>query len=358
MDDGCEIVRLAVAQPIIDVLLLVKPLVSKKPDSTIDDNNVRYDQTNDDQKNVYSRLVQWLNTSFYLFGASKYLFRNRDIIDIIHTHIASWNAGYAGWIGNLLRIPVLCKAAYLPAFLDFDGTVPFPETWRRWRKRIRYIALTTDMADDIVRHGVPSDNIDIVPNGVRIPPDIAAVDINHQVLYVGNFSQGAVHKGFDVMITAWAHVHKTFPDARLIIAGAGESRPWQEMAAALNCDRSIHFAGHVSDLASCYLKTSLFVLPSRSEGISNALLEAQSFGIPAIASDIPGNREVVTHERTGILIPVDNAEALSEAILKLIQDDELRKKMGKAARNRIIEKFSIASIVDRICEVYNFMSKK
>ena len=258
IDDGCEIVRLAVAQPVIDALLRVKTRVSgNRSRRIIKGNSGMNNQIIDNQKNIYSRLVQWLNASFYIFGASIYLFRNRDIIDIIHTHIASWNAGYAGWIGNLLRIRVLCKASYLPAFHDYDGAVPFPETWRHWRKRIRYIALMPDMAVDIANNGVPPDRIDIIPNGVRIPPEVAAVDINRQVLYVGNFSQGAAHKGFDVLIKAWANVHKTLPDVRLIIAGGGESRPWQEMATALNCDESIQFSGHVSDMAFCYRQSAL-----------------------------------------------------------------------------------------------------
>ena len=356
-DGGCKIVRLAVLQPFVDVLLHLKKVVSPPPSGgNLESNHTKgHQQIIENQSSRYSGIVHWINAALYIFGASIYLLRNRNAIDIIHTHIASWNAGFAGWIGNLLGIPVLCKAAYLPAFHEFNRSVPFSETWRSWRRRIRYIALTQEMAEDIEINGVPRERIHVIPNGVTISDDVTPVDSNRPVLYVGNFSQGPAHKGFDVLIKAWSKVHEVLPDAHLVIAGGGDSKPWQVLATALNCGESIRFAGHVSDMASCYRQAALFVLPSREEGISNALLEAQSFGIPAVASDIPGNREIIVHGQTGLLVPVDDVETFADAILKLIRDAGLRKVMGETARKRIIEKFSIASVVDRTCEVYSLM---
>lgn len=357
IDVGCEIVRLAVVQPLVDALLCLKTLVSKTiPGGNFKGKCEESSQIIENQDNPYAGIVQWLNSTFYLFGAAIYLLRNRNAINIIHTHIAGWNAGFAGWIGNLLKIPVLCKAAYLPAFHEFNRSVPFSETWRSWRRRIRYIALTQEMAEDIEINGVPRERIHVIPNGVTISDDVTPVDSNRPVLYVGNFSQGPAHKGFDVLIKAWSKVHEVLPDAHLVIAGGGDSKPWQVLASALNCGESIRFAGHVSDMASCYRQAALFVLPSREEGISNALLEAQSFGIPAVASDIPGNRVIIVHGQTGLLVPVGGIEAFADAILKLIRDAGLRKAMGTAARKRIVEKFSIESVVDRTCEVYSLMT--
>lgn len=354
-DNGTEIVRLMVVQPYVDALLRIKTLISKK---NLKFSNIREQghQSQANQNNFYSGIVQWLNASFYILGASLFLFRQRHNIDIIHTHVASWNAGFAGWIGHLLGIPVLCKAAYLPAFHEYNRSTPFPEKWRRWRKRVRYIALTKEMADDIASNDVPRVRIHIIPNGVSISDDIAPVETNHSVLYVGNFTQGTAHKGFDILIEAWARVHRQSPEACLIIAGGGDSGTWRDMAEALGCGDSIRFEGHVSDMVSCYRRASLFVLPSRGEGISNALLEANSHGIPAVASNIPGNREIIVHEQTGLLIPADDAEAFTEAILKMLRDAELRKKMGEASRKRIIENFSIESVVDRTCKVYEIMN--
>ena len=356
IDGGCEVVRLRVVQPLVDALLRFKARISgKRSDRSI--NNGQYDkqQIIENQNTPYSSIVQWLNNAFYIIGTTIYLFRHKNEIDIIHTHIASWNAGFAGWIGNLLGIPVLCKAAYLPAFHEFNRSVPFSETWRRWRRRIRFIALTQDMAEDIVLNEVPPEQVHVIPNGVTITGDSTSVDANHFVLCVANFSQGSAHKGFDVLIKAWEKVHRVLPNACLRIAGGGDSEPWRAMATALKCNKSIQFMGHISDVTDCYRQAAIFVLSSREEGISNALLEAQSCGIPAVAADIPGNREIIIHQETGLLVPVGDVDAFADAILTFVQDAELRKAMGETARKRIIENFSIASVVDRTCEVYSLM---
>lgn len=359
MDSGAQIVRLTIMQPFVDILLRIKNRISRNASGANPERNHEKKQQIDENPDTpYSWIVQWLNALLFLLGASMYLFRQRHSIDIIHTHVASWNAGFAGWIGSLLGIPVLCKAAYLPAFHEYKYSIPFSDKWRQWRKRIRYIALTREMADDIAGNGVPRDRIHIIPNGVCIPDDIAPVETNHLVLYGGNFTQGAAHKGFDILIEAWGRVHRQLPGACLVIAGGGNHGAWRNMAEALGCADSIRFEGHVSDMASCYRQAALFVLPSRGEGISNALLEANSFGIPAVASDIPGNREVIVHERTGLLVPVNDAKTLAESIVRLLRDDGSRKQMGQAARNRIINQYSIATIVDRILDVYAAMTSK
>jgi glycosyltransferase involved in cell wall biosynthesis len=359
MDSGTNIVRLTIMQPVVDSLRCIKNRISRNASGLNPERSYEKKRQIDENRGTsLARVVQWLNASLYLLGASVYLFRQRHAIDIIHTHVASWNAGFVGWIGNLLGIPVLCKAAYLPAFHEYEHSVLFSEKWRQWRKYIRYIALTKEMADDIAGNGVPWEMIHTIPNGVSIPDDIAPVETNRSVLYVGNFTQGAPHKGFDILIEAWARVHRELPWACLVIAGGGDSRRWREMATVLGCGDSIRFAGHISEMAACYLQAGLFVLPSRGEGISNALLEANSFGIPAVASDIPGNREVIVHERTGLLVPVNDAKTLSESIVRLLQDDGSRKQMGEAARNRIIENHSIGSVVNSVCDLYASMIPK
>jgi len=358
IDNKTAIIRLFTAQPLVDALVRLKHHFFGKgrPQATV--SNSIHTQKATKPVGGAAAIVQWLNTFCFMLGAGLFLFKNRAAIHVIHTHIASWNAGFCGWIGRKAGIPVVCKASYLPAFDDFSRSIPFHGKWLQWRKRITYIALTREMADDIAGHGVPIERIHVIPNGVFVPAKIAPVEINSQVLYVGNFSQGSGHKGFDVLINAWALVYKQIPHARLVIAGSGNATPWKVLAEELGCEESIQFAGHVSDISRLYLSSGLFVLPSRGEGISNALLEAQSHGIPAVVSDIPGNREVVVHEKSGLIAPVDDVSAVAEAIARLVRDPELRKRMGDEARARISEHFSIASVVDRQCNVYEMLTGK
>jgi hypothetical protein len=99
------------------------------------------------------------------------------------------------------------------------------------------------------------------------------------------------------------------------------------------CTDSVEFPGYQADLTPWFQRAAIFTLPSRREGISNALLETQSAGIPAVVSDIPGNRAVVTDGETGMLVPAGNAEDLARALIHLLGNPDVRHRMGKAARN-------------------------
>lgn len=285
--------------------------------------------------------VRWLNALFFMTGVYVYVFRHRRCIDVLHTHVASWNAGFATWLGRRFGIPVVCKAANLPAFHNFGKSVPFSRFWSDCRLQGFFIALTKEMERNLVSSGVAADRIRVIPNGVVVPASSTDVKVHNQVLYVGNFTQGSDHKGFDLIIAAWSRIHKKSPALKLIVAGGGDSRPWVELADTLGCRDSVVFLGHVEDLSKNYLSSGIFVLPSRVEGISNALLEAQSYGIPAVVTDIPGNRDVVKMRETGLLVPVDDDMRLAEAVLALASDDDLRERLGARARQCIREKYSI-----------------
>ncbi|MDD4869638.1 MAG: glycosyltransferase family 4 protein [Kiritimatiellae bacterium] len=355
MDNGCEVVRVPVLEAILDSVLRRHQQVGSP---TMEIRKVAEMWKPSALSRMAATVVRWINTGLFMIGAASTLWRRRQSLDLIHVHIAGWHAGFAGWIGHFLGIPVICKAAFLPAFPHIGGDVPLAPLWRRWRQRISYIALTSAMAEDIVREGVSADRVCIIPNGVDIPDQAAPVDRNQFVLYVGNFTQRVSHKAFDVLIRAWARVVEALPEAHLVVAGAGDSSTWQVLAETCHCRNSIEFAGHVSDMPALYHRAALFVLPSRGEGISNALLEAQAHGVPAVVSDIPGNCEVVVDGTTGLVVPVDDPAGFAQAILDLLGDPVRRSRMGKAARERIRHNFSVPIIVDRICSQYENMLHK
>ena len=96
-------------------------------------------------------------------------------------------------------------------------------------------------------------------------------------------------------------------------------------------ERSLTFAGHIDDMPSFLAALDVFAFPSRMEGRSNALAEAIAAGLPIVASDIPGNDELIEHGKTGLLVPPENPEALANAIKKLIEDKDLAKKLASAS---------------------------
>jgi glycosyltransferase involved in cell wall biosynthesis len=296
--------------------------------------------------------VRFLNTILFSFGLWRHVRRHRHDIDIIHVHIASYFAGLCQWLGQRYGIPVVCKGAFIPVFEKVDAGLPFRRLIEKRRCELDFIALTEDMATELKGHGVADDRITVIPNAVAMPDETASPEQGKHILYIGNFSQGVSHKAFDVLFEAWVSVHQRHPDVRLVVAGRGDQAPWRTMLAAENALESVDFIGYQNDLSPYFRDAMLFVLPSRSEGVSNALLEAQSWGIPAVVSDIPGNRAVVKDAETGRIVAVDNAEALSNAMIEFIEDPSSRSVMGKNARLRMQAEFSPDIIVEKIVAVY------
>ena len=120
----------------------------------------------------------------------------------------------------------------------------------------------------------------------------------------------------------------------------------------MNDEAGIAWLGHVADIAAFWAKAQIAVLPSRREGLPLSLLEAAACGRALIASDVPGCREVVLHEQTGLLFPVDNAPALAEAMSRLVGDPQLRARCAMAARRLAVDKFAAEIIGQQTVALY------
>ncbi len=359
MDGGSVIFRLSTFETILQKLRIQKknrPIQTKErpgdqprhyqhPDPHPQEATGRY------LSGIASFTLRYLNALVFGLNVLFFLYRRRKSVSILHVHIADWLAGVTALAGAMFRIPVVCKGANQPVLPGLRG-IPFSSLLGHWRKRPNFIALTESMRQDLLLHEVPAERIYIIPNGVIIPEKIAAAEQNTSFLFVGNFSQTAAHKGFDILLHAWHGVVREEPAACMVLAGGGDASPWQKLAHQLGIEKTLTFAGYRTDLEEYYLRAACLVLPSRKEGISNALLEAQGYGLPAIVSDIPGNREVVVDGVTGCIVPVGDSGCLSEAMLKIYRSPLLRKKYGKAARDRVEKNFSMDCVALKVNRLY------
>jgi glycosyltransferase involved in cell wall biosynthesis len=114
----------------------------------------------------------------------------------------------------------------------------------------------------------------------------------------------------------------------------------------------VAFLGHVDDMPGLFHSVDVVALPSYREGLPKALIEAAACGLPLIAADVPGCREVVTHEVDGLLVPVRNADALASAIARLRDDPALARRLGKAARAKAVDFYDERRIVAQTLDVY------
>lgn len=232
--------------------------------------------------------------------------------------------------------------------------IPYKQEVEHERKKMSaYIALTDEMKNYMIDNGVHKEKIHIIPNGVYIPSQTANVEINTDVLCVANFTQGK-YKAFDTLFRAWKIVASQTSVSRLVAIGRGDATPYLK-SAECDCARErIVLVGHSDTVENFYMSAAVFVLPSRTEGMSIALLEAQSFGIPAVVSDIAGNRAVVVDGYNGFVVPVDNFTMLAEKIIELLRNPDLRRTMGQNAYSVVKQKFDISMLAAKTEELcYN-----
>lgn len=151
-------------------------------------------------------------------------------------------------------------------------------------------------------------------------------------------------KGIRTLIAAHRLLRERNVNVRLLIAGlpdpANPASVTDAEAATWNKEPGITCLGHVGDIAGLWARAHVAVLPSRREGLPLSLMEAAACGRALIASDVPGCREIVIHEQTGLLFAVDNATALADAMERLATAPELRARYAIAARTLVVEKFA------------------
>ena len=114
----------------------------------------------------------------------------------------------------------------------------------------------------------------------------------------------------------------------------------------------IRWLGPSDDMPSVYARADAVVLPSYREGMPRSLLEAAAMGLPAVATDVPGCREVVTHGVDGLLVPPKDAAALAAAIARLHDNPHLRTRLARAARAKALAHFDERIVIDRTLDVY------
>jgi glycosyltransferase involved in cell wall biosynthesis len=299
----------------------------------------------------------WLARLEFLFEAALALRPGGGEAAILHVHESSWLAGLGVWLARRRRIPVLCKEATFPALGPLGFDTPFRKFLDRQRRLASYVVMTPAIQTSARAVGIPGNRLHVIPNGVDIPEEEPIRSGTEPVLYVGNFSQGAHWKAFDVLFDAWAMVLRAAPGARLTVVGGGDRAVWEQRLRHQGAGDSVLFVGRVLDPAPHYRTASIFVLPSRVEGMSNALLEAQSWGLPAVVSDIPGNVAVVEDGVNGIVVPAGDAKALAGAVVRLLEAPELRERLGAAARRRARESFSMASVAGKYAELYRTLAR-
>jgi len=269
--------------------------------------------------------------------------------DVIHTHLSS-----AAWLGSLagrlLHVPVLAHVHALntkTCFVRADMLAACSEGVRR----------------HLLAQGLPEDQVRVIYNGIDLARlaglrplrDVRAdMGIRDGQPVIGVAAHLTPKKGQRHLIEATALLRDKQPRLLCYLLGEGEQRAKLEsLAAHLGIRQSVRFMGYRPDAVDLMQAMDIVVLPSvRKEGLGLCLVEASALGKAVIGSDAPGIDEVIRNERTGLLVPPGNAEALASAVDRLIGDRGLRERMGAAGKQRVRELFTLEHMADKAEQFY------
>lgn len=194
-----------------------------------------------------------------------------------------------------------------------------------------------------------SSNLVVIPNPLSFVPQQVSQLNQKKAICVGSISY---NKGYDLLIEAWDFVSKKHPDWTVSIYGKGDTSGLQELINKKGLTKQIVFCGPTSNIQEKYLESSFLILPSRSEGFGMVLIEAMACGLPCISFDCPcGPRDIVENGKNGFLIEPENVILLANAINKIIEQDDVRKKMGCYAKVSV-RKYEIKEIAFHWSELF------
>jgi glycosyltransferase involved in cell wall biosynthesis len=268
--------------------------------------------------------------------------------DLVHTHLVHGDVYGALGAG---RVPVVSTKHNDDRFRR--GPFRFVER-SITRRAARVIAITRALRRFCIDEvGLPPAKVEVVNYGLDELPapwgESPPVELPEDARVLLCVARLTAQKGVDVALRALARVRAVEPRAVLVVLGEGPERPRLT-------GEGVFLPGRVGDVASWYRRAEVLVHPARWEGFGLALLEAMLSGKPVVATRVSSAPEIVSDGETGLLVPPDDDEALSEAVIDLLGDPARAAAMGEAGLARARSEFSVARMIDRTAAVYESLS--
>jgi glycosyltransferase involved in cell wall biosynthesis len=271
---------------------------------------------------------------------------------------------WGGMIAKMSGCPILISSRRDMGFLRTGKH----RTAYRWLGRCFDEVQT--VSEVVRRFCIEQDRLDpqrvvTIPNGVDLVPATAAPDRSAARARLG-FDRGAglvvsvghirQIKGYDVLLRAAANVCKVMPEVVFAVAGDNHEpvhlQKLHTLADTLGMGARFRFLGPVEDVRPLLHAADVYCLPSRTEGLSNALLEAMACELPCVATRVGGNPEVVVEGKTGYLVESEDEESIAASILGLLRDPAAARRMGSEGRRIVEENFTTQAMMKRLVDSY------
>lgn len=291
----------------------------------------------------------------------------QESINIIHAHDARSHS--LAWLSSIFsnKIPIVVTRR-----VDFDISKNFLSQKKYCSSNIRYIAISNGVKDILIKGGVNPNKISIAHSGIDLNKfnkikNQAPINrsnftypsnwnINEKNIVVGNVASLSDHKGHKYLIEAAAKVIEKRNDVRFVIVGEGDERKnLEQLITRLNLQNFVFLAGFQENVDAWFQIFDLFVISSHLEGLCTSLLDAMLFEIPSIGTDVGGIPDIIINEKTGLLVPPKDPISLSEAILRLISDEQMSKQLSFNALKKVKENFSAEKMVEDTLKIYKLI---
>lgn len=252
---------------------------------------------------------------------------------------------YLKWFDKLIGSFATCALADSPSQRDFlvnEGVLP--------PGKAKVIGAGSICGVDPLRFYPDAENRQTVRRDSGIAHDARVI------LFVGRLNRD---KGMLELAAAFDAIAKQHPDVELLLVGAEEDVPFGRIQEICHAERDrLHYVSFTATPEHYMAAADILCLPSYREGFGMTIIEAAACGVPAVASRIYGITDAVAEDKTGLLLPVGDVAALTEALLRLITENELRQQMGNAARERALELFSSENIAHELLALYDKLSEE
>lgn len=278
-------------------------------------------------------------------------FLKQENIQVVNTH-----SGVDSWIGafaaKLASTPVLVRTRHLNLPLK-----------RNWLNFVHYLADQIISCGETMRThlvegcGFPPEQIISIPTGIdftRFSPTRTRQEVRLElgiapgdflVLMVGIIRSVKRHA---LALQAFQQMLKQYPAAHMVLAGDGPMRQeMEQLADTLGIAERVHFLGHRKDAPDLMAAADVLLLTSRSEGVPQAVTQALGLGTPVVATSVGGVPELIRHEETGLLVPPENPQAVTDALLRIAADPGLAARLGAAGREHVLAQFSLDAMLDK-----------
>lgn len=253
---------------------------------------------------------------------------------VVHSH--SWGTLCEGYLATrLARIPHFVHGEH--GTMELRPRNIRVQRWV-WNRADRVLSVSSALADRMSRHvGVASSRVQVIRNGAdldkfgTVPRSAArlSLGISDDEFVVGTVGRLVPVKAHDTLLAALAHLKSMRVRCVAVIAGDGPLRDELEARVDdLGLRPMVRFLGTRNDIDRVLAALDVFALTSLSEGLPNTVLEAMAAGLPVISTDVGGVRELVDHDRTGLLVPSQDARAIADALAMFAGDPERRRRMG------------------------------